>query len=89
MKPSPAIEGAGSSAQAAASLTSHDFTMGPALTTTVEVWTSQVESVLQACAHISDHLNFSRKRHTDDDAEIGSVIRGEAVPVSRLNEYFK
>jgi hypothetical protein len=82
-------EGAGSSAQAAASLTSHGFEMGAALKSTVEIWTSQVDSVRQACAHISDHLDFTKKRHTADDAKIGSVIRGEAVPVSRLNEYFK
>ncbi|MFG3154520.1 hypothetical protein ACGF7W_21010 [Streptomyces sp. NPDC048219] len=80
--------GAGSSAQAASALASHGFTMGAALKTTVEIWTSQVDSVRQALAHISDHLDFSKKRHTADDAKIGSVIRGQAVPVSRLNEYF-
>ncbi|GAA2576121.1 MULTISPECIES: hypothetical protein [Streptomyces] len=81
--------GAGTSARAASSLTSAGFAMGPALKSTVEIWTSQVDSVRQACAHISDHLDFSKKRHAEDDAKVGSVIRGQALPVSRLNEYFK
>ncbi|MEU1401339.1 hypothetical protein ABZ471_03055 [Streptomyces sp. NPDC005728] len=83
---------AGSTMQAAASLKSHGFRTGSALETTVEMWTSQVKSVLQACAHISDHLDYTQKRHAEDDAEIGAVLRGRdgsAVPVSQLNEYFK
>ncbi|WEO94937.1 hypothetical protein A6P39_013450 [Streptomyces sp. FXJ1.172] len=82
----------GSTMQAAAALKSHGFQTGGALETTVEMWTSQVKSVLQACAHISDHLDYTRKRHSEDDAEIGAVLRGRdgsAVSVSQLNEYFK
>ncbi|MEU6598872.1 hypothetical protein [Streptomyces flaveolus] len=82
----------GSTMQAAAALKSHGFQMGGALETTVDVWTSQVKSVLQACAHISDHLDYTKKRHTEDDAKIGAVLRnrdGSAVPVSKLSEYFK
>jgi hypothetical protein len=82
----------GSTMQAAGSLKSHGFETGGALETTVEMWTSQVKAVLQACAHISDHLDFSQKLHAEDDAEIGAVIRGRdgsAMSVSQLNEYFK
>lgn len=85
-------DGAGSTAQAATALKSHGFETGGALEKTVEVWTSQVKSVLQACAHISDHLDYSKKRHSEDDAQIGTVLRdsdGSAVSVSKLNEYFK
>ncbi|KUN76011.1 hypothetical protein AQJ66_35285 [Streptomyces bungoensis] len=84
--------GTGSTMQAAAALKSHGFQTGGALETTVEMWTSQVKAVLQACAHISDHLNYTKKRHAEDDAEIGAVLRGRdgsAVSVSQLNEYFK
>ncbi|MCZ0986592.1 hypothetical protein [Streptomyces diastatochromogenes] len=82
----------GSTMQAAAALKSHSFQMGSALEMTVEMWTSQVKSVLQACAHISNHLDYSKKRHSEDDAQIAAVLRsrdGSAVPASTLNEYFK
>ncbi|PAZ14890.1 hypothetical protein CLM62_16775 [Streptomyces sp. SA15] len=85
-------DGAGSTMQAAASLKSHGFAMGSAMETTVEVWTTQVKSVLQACAHISNHLNFSKKLHSQDDALIAADLRnrdGTAESVSRLNDYFK
>ncbi|MGW1803420.1 hypothetical protein [Streptomyces sp. NPDC002078] len=82
----------GSTMQAAATLKSHGFQTGNALEATVEMWTSQVKSVLQACAHISDHLDYTRKLHAQDDAKIGAVLRGRdgsAVFVSQLNAYFK
>ncbi|AYN39110.1 hypothetical protein D9753_09525 [Streptomyces dangxiongensis] len=82
----------GSTMQAAAALKSHGFQMGSALETTVEVWTTQVKAVLQARAHISDHLDFTQKLHAEDGAEIGATLRGRdgsAVSVSQLNEYFK
>nr|WSY51302.1 hypothetical protein OG999_15055 [Streptomyces sp. NBC_00886] len=85
-------DGVGSTTQAATALKSRGFETGSALEKTVEVWTSQVKSVLQACAHISNHLDYSKKRHSEDDAEIGTVLRnsdGSAVSVSKLNEYFK
>lgn len=84
--------GAGSTMQAGAALKSHGFETGAALETTVDVWTTQVKSVLQACAHISNHLDYSRKRHAEDDAHLGAVLRrvdGTAESVSKLNEYFK
>ncbi|MFD8915843.1 hypothetical protein [Streptomyces sp. NPDC059575] len=84
--------GNGSTAQAAASLKSHGFQLGGALNTTVDVWSSQVKSVLQACAHISDHLDYTKRLHAEDDARIGTVLRGGdggAVPVSQLDEYFE
>ncbi|MEU0111576.1 hypothetical protein ABZ313_40395 [Streptomyces sp. NPDC006251] len=85
-------DGAGSTMQAAASLKSHGFTMGAALELTVEVWTSQSKAVLQACAHISNHLDYSKKLHAEDDAKIAAVLRsrdGLAESVSELSKYFK
>ncbi|MEU3982295.1 hypothetical protein AB0F77_19695 [Streptomyces sp. NPDC026672] len=84
--------GAGSTSQAAATLKSHNFATGGALEKTVEVWSSQVKSVLQACAHISNHLSYSQKRHSEDDAQISAVLRasdGSTVSVSQLDGYFK
>ncbi|MGW8763008.1 hypothetical protein ACWGN5_10980 [Streptomyces sp. NPDC055815] len=84
-------EGAGSTMQAAA-LKGSSFALGSELETTVSTWTSQVKSVLQACAHISNHLDSSKKTHAENDAAIAASLRnrdGSAVPVSRLAEYFK
>lgn len=84
--------GSGSTMQAAAALKKAHFAMGGALETTVEIWTSQVKAVLQACAHISNHLDYSKKRHAADDDKIAADIRGKdgsALSVSSLNEYFK
>lgn len=84
--------GAGSTMQSAAALKSHGFEMGAALETTVEVWTSQAKSVLQACAHISNHLDFSKKLHAEEDARIAAVLQGRdgsAESVSELDKYFK
>jgi hypothetical protein len=85
-------DGAGSTMQAATTLKSHGFQMGSALTLTVEVWTSQAKTVLQACAHISNHLDYSKKQHARDDAEIAAVVRGRdgsAESVSEISKYFK
>ncbi|WP_306191550.1 MULTISPECIES: hypothetical protein [unclassified Streptomyces] len=84
--------GTGSTSQAAAALKSHTFATGAALDKTAEMWTSQVKSVLQACAHISNHLDYSKKRHSSDDVQIAAALRnsdGSTVSVSKLNEYFK
>ncbi|MGW7411897.1 hypothetical protein [Streptomyces sp. NPDC054863] len=84
--------GACTSTQAAAALKSHHFTMGAALETTVSLWTSQLRALLQACAHISNHLDHTKASHAVDDAKVKSRIRGIAAPeapVSRLTEYFK
>ncbi|MFI1166884.1 hypothetical protein ACH4UM_25615 [Streptomyces sp. NPDC020801] len=66
--------------------------MGAGLETTVSVWTSQVKVVLQALAHISNHLDYSKKLHARDDETIAAEMRsrdGSAVRVSVLNSYFK
>lgn len=84
--------GAGSTMQAAATLKSHHFTLGATLETTVSVWDGQMKALLQACAHISNHLDYSKALHAHDDALIGASLRqrnGEEIPVSRLNEYFE
>ncbi|QTD98517.1 hypothetical protein [Streptomyces cyanogenus] len=84
-------DASGSTMQAAAALKSHHLGLGSELESTVEIWTSQVKHVLQACAHISDHLDYSKKLHARDDARIAADLSGRAgpVPVSALNEYFE
>ncbi|GAB1336513.1 hypothetical protein ACE1SV_31030 [Streptomyces sp. E-15] len=84
-------EASGSTMQAAAALKSHHLGLGSELETTVEMWTSQVKSVLQACTHISNHLDYSKKLHAHDDTRIAADLSGRTgpVPVSVLNEYFE
>ncbi|GAA3796153.1 hypothetical protein ACFS5L_32985 [Streptomyces phyllanthi] len=83
--------GSGSTMQAAATLKSHNLGLGSELESTVEIWTSQVKHVLQACAHISNHLDYSKKLHAQEDARIAAEVRGRTgpLPVSALNDYFK
>ncbi|WP_432007253.1 hypothetical protein [Streptomyces parvus] len=83
--------GAGSTMQAAAVLKSHSLRIGSELETTVEVWSSQVKHVLQACAHISNHLDFTKKLHARDDVKIAAEVSGRSgpIPVSALNDYFR
>ncbi|WP_225636471.1 hypothetical protein [Streptomyces solaniscabiei] len=83
--------GSGSTMQAAALLKSAGLGLGSELESTVEIWTSQVKHVLQACAHISNHLDYSKKLYAHEDAKIAAEIRGRTgtLPVSVLNEYFK
>lgn len=83
--------GSGSTMQAAAALKSHGLGLGSELESTVEIWTSQVKHVLQACAHISNHLDYSKKLYAQEDQRIGADIRGRTgpLPVSALNDYFK
>ncbi|GAA1152482.1 hypothetical protein GCM10009654_05000 [Streptomyces hebeiensis] len=83
--------GSGNTMRAGAELKSHNFLMGAELENTVDVWTAQVKRVRQACAHISNHLDYSARRHAEEDAAIAAVLRdrgGAAVPVSRIDEFF-
>ncbi|MEU3299555.1 hypothetical protein ABZ729_06955 [Streptomyces sp. NPDC006678] len=83
--------GAGSTMQAAASLKSRSFATGSVMESIVELWTTRTKTLLQACAHISNHLDFTKKMHSQDDRIIAASLRnrdGSAVPVSRINEYF-
>ncbi|MFD0317622.1 hypothetical protein [Streptomyces flavalbus] len=82
---------AGSTHQAAAALSRSNFRMGDELMTTLSVWESQVKAVRQPCAHISNHLDFSKKPHANDDTEIAAEIAqrdGSALPASELGKYF-
>ncbi|WP_018492169.1 MULTISPECIES: hypothetical protein [unclassified Streptomyces] len=84
--------GVGTTARAAAELQGRNFSAGSELYTTLEVWTSQVKTVLQMCAHISNHLDYSKKSAVNDEVEIAATLKGRngsAVPVSELLKYVK
>ncbi|MEV4940108.1 hypothetical protein [Streptomyces zaomyceticus] len=69
---------------AATSLSSHGFATGSAMSTVQETWSSQLNTLLDACANISNHLDYSAASHAREEADIQA-----ALAASRINEYFK
>lgn len=60
--------------EAATSLTG-DFALGAALTTVTDKWKTQVDTLLEACAHISNHLDYTEKAHAGDEYYIATRFR--------------
>ncbi|MEV6548625.1 hypothetical protein AB0M57_07910 [Streptomyces sp. NPDC051597] len=58
------------STTAAAAAMKADFALGAALATVAEHWNNQVDSLLQACAHISNHLDYTQNAHAGDEYHI-------------------
>ncbi|MFJ3906028.1 hypothetical protein [Streptomyces sp. NPDC090025] len=71
--------------EAAAALTGAQFTSGAQLLKVHERWYAQVAILRDACAQISNHLDYSVAAHAKDDAE----IRGDLTAVSKINELLK
>ncbi|MCM1942573.1 hypothetical protein NC239_30655 [Streptomyces sp. G3] len=66
--------------------------MGSALLEVHDAWNTQLQTLNEACAHISNHLDFSRARHAEDEAHVVTGMRnaaGDLITVSRINSYFK
>ncbi|QKW60694.1 hypothetical protein HUT15_09275 [Streptomyces sp. NA03103] len=66
--------------------------MGSALLEVHDAWNTQLQTLNEACAHISNHLDFSRARHAEDEAHVVTGMRnaaGDLMTVSRINSYFK
>ncbi|CAL9393136.1 hypothetical protein SUDANB106_01314 [Streptomyces sp. enrichment culture] len=81
-----------SSDGAATALRNANFTLGEELGLTVEVWDSQLRTLLQSCAHISNHLDYSAKSYVKQDREIEAQMRhrdGSAMSVSEIERYYK
>jgi hypothetical protein len=51
-----------------------DFALGGALSTVADKWDGQVRSLLQACGHISNHLDYTRNAHAGDEYYIGTYF---------------
>ncbi|MFJ1597639.1 hypothetical protein [Streptomyces sp. NPDC088261] len=73
-----------STAEAASGLTVSGFRTGSAVGTVHDTWNAQVKTLLDACAHISNHLDYSVAQHAKDDAEIGT-----SLAVSVISDYFE
>ncbi|MGY1454732.1 hypothetical protein [Streptomyces sp. SS8] len=72
-----------SSTSAAAGLKG-DFEIGGALDHVVTRWQEQLRTLTDACAHISNHMEYSDKAHANDEQYIGSLFNS----VSALDEGF-
>ncbi len=97
------LEPAGKHANAASetagtSLKSDGFDSGAALSEVNKTWETQVKTLLQACAHISNHLNYTKKSNKAEDDWIAAQLRivgpvapgvDGAVSASQIDKYFR
>lgn len=70
---------------AAIALTNGNFESGSALLKVHDRWNTHLHTLLDACAQISNHLDYTKSAHAKDDVQIG----GDLISVSKLNEYLK
>ncbi|WP_031085833.1 hypothetical protein [Streptomyces sp. NRRL WC-3549] len=70
---------------AAIALTNGNFSSGSAVLKVHDRWQAHMKTLLDACAQISNHLDYTKAAHAKDDAQIG----GDLISVSKLNEYLK
>ncbi|WP_432085396.1 hypothetical protein [Streptomyces sp. bgisy095] len=70
---------------ASLALTNGNFTSGSELLKVHDRWNSQLRTLLDACARISNHLDHTKSAHAKDDADIG----GQLLSTSKIDEYFK
>lgn len=58
--------------------------MGSALTELHDAWNSQTGTLKEACAHISNHFDFTRAQHSKDEVHIQT-----SISVSKIDDYIK
>ncbi|SDJ69045.1 hypothetical protein [Streptomyces indicus] len=73
-----------SSDKAAGNLTSQGFALGAALQHVSNRWESQLRSLMDACAHINNHLAIVTKQTRDDD----DYIRRQMSAIATLDAGF-
>lgn len=61
-----------------------DFEIGAALDHVATRWQEQLRTLTDACAHISNHMEYSNKEHANDEQHISSLFNS----VSALDEGF-
>ncbi|WMX48091.1 hypothetical protein [Streptomyces roseicoloratus] len=97
------LQSAGKHADAASetagtSLKGDGFDTGAALSEVNGTWETQVKTLLQACAHISNHLNYTKKSNQAEDDWIAAQLRiigpvapgrDGAVPASQIDKFFR
>lgn len=68
-----------SSDSAAADLSKQGFALGAGLKHVSNRWDEQLKSLLDACAHISNHMRVTKKLHDGDDGYIQRQMSSIAV----------
>ncbi|WP_438293611.1 hypothetical protein [Streptomyces sp. HUAS TT7] len=69
--------------EAARALGADNFTSGAALMKVHDTWQSQYTTLRDACAQISNHLDYSTAQHAKDDAR----VQGDLAAVSVISGY--
>lgn len=64
---------------AASGLKGEGFALGGALEHVARRWSEQSKTLLDACAHISNHLRYTKNRHTTDDSYIAGTVSSIAT----------
>ncbi|MFH9655234.1 hypothetical protein ACH4MT_30540 [Streptomyces anulatus] len=70
---------------AATALTNGNFASGSAVLKVHDFWQTHLKTLLDSCAHISNHLDYTKALHAKDDVKIG----GDLSSISKLSEYMK
>ncbi|MGW6272415.1 hypothetical protein [Streptomyces sp. NPDC055060] len=70
--------------EAATGLFNDGFDMGAALLELHDAWNSQARTLVDACGHISNHLDFTRSQHGKDEDKVATSVRA-----SHIAEYIK
>ncbi|MFE6493590.1 hypothetical protein [Streptomyces sp. NPDC057748] len=68
---------------AGTSLSSDGFEMGKALTAASKAWDKQVGTLVDSCAHISNHLDYSKASKKKDDDWVAAQ-----VSASKIADYY-
>ncbi|MFD4785912.1 hypothetical protein ACFWN1_02275 [Streptomyces sp. NPDC058459] len=70
---------------AATALTNGNFASGSAVLKVHDFWQTQLRTLLDACGQISNHLDYSKARHAQDEVKIVA----ELTQISVLSEDMK
>ncbi|PJE96825.1 hypothetical protein CUT44_16045 [Streptomyces carminius] len=76
-----------STSSAGSALKSESFRTGSAMETVHDTWESQLKTLLDACMHISQHLDYSAAQHRKDEADISQSFT--RLSVSEISKFFK
>lgn len=59
--------------------------MGSALTELHDAWTTKVTTLKDACARISNHLDYTKAQHNKDEAH----VQGEVSSIAKLDKWMQ
>ena len=68
------------------------LSMGSAMTQLHDSWSTQLQTIKEACAHISNHLDYTRASHAKDEDKVVAEMTsldGKTMTVSRIYDYIK